>query len=89
MSKISTYISFGISQPKDLVIKIDKSRGDIPRSKYIQRIIEQFYKQREEKMNKCTIGNQKISSHDCCLGGSSSCELDTFKKTVGDGNSSE
>jgi hypothetical protein len=34
---------FGISLPKELVKKIDTERGDIPRSKYLLRILERTY----------------------------------------------
>lgn len=36
-------IPTGISFKKDLISKIDSERGDIPRSKYIQRILERYY----------------------------------------------
>ena len=35
--------SAGISIPTDLLSEIDKNRGDISRSRYIVRIIEQVY----------------------------------------------
>lgn len=31
---------FGVSLPKNVVEKIDEQRGDVPRSKFILRIIE-------------------------------------------------
>jgi hypothetical protein len=34
---------FGISLPKEIVKKIDAERGDIPRSKYLLRILEKIY----------------------------------------------
>lgn len=34
---------FGISLPKELVKTIDAKRGDIPRSKYLLRILERIY----------------------------------------------
>lgn len=48
------YIATGISFKKGLIFKIDSERGDIPRSKYIQRILERYYcliqqTQKEEK----------------------------------------
>lgn len=33
----------GISFTKELLEKIDKERGDIPRSRFIQRILEKKY----------------------------------------------
>ena len=35
---------FGISLPKDLVTKIDSERGDIPRSRYVLRVLQRLYK---------------------------------------------
>lgn len=36
-------IAIGISLPKDLMQKIDIDRGDIPRSRYVLRILEKQY----------------------------------------------
>lgn len=36
-------IPIGISLPTNIVKKIDKERGDIPRSRYVLRILEQIY----------------------------------------------
>ncbi len=36
-------IGIGISLPKDLMQKIDIDRGDIPRSRYVLRILEKQY----------------------------------------------
>lgn len=33
----------GLSLPIEVIIKIDNERGDIPRSKYILRILERMY----------------------------------------------
>jgi len=33
----------GISLPQEIVSKIDIERGDIPRSRFILRILQQFY----------------------------------------------
>ena len=37
------FIAFGISLPRDIVEKIDLERGDIPRSRYVLRILEKSY----------------------------------------------
>jgi metal-responsive CopG/Arc/MetJ family transcriptional regulator len=37
------HIAIGISFTKELIAKIDKERGDIPRSRFIQRILEKKY----------------------------------------------
>jgi hypothetical protein len=42
------YISVGISLPKKIVTKIDYERGDIPRSRYVLRIIEKLYKRGDD-----------------------------------------
>ena len=42
-------ISVGISFPKELLEKIDKERQDIPRSKYVIRIIERLYVKNDER----------------------------------------
>jgi metal-responsive CopG/Arc/MetJ family transcriptional regulator len=39
--------SVGISIPENLLVKIDQDRGDVPRSRFLQRLVEQAYKQRE------------------------------------------
>ena len=42
----------GISLPNELMQKIDADRGDIPRSRYILRILEKIYKMDIEAGNK-------------------------------------
>jgi hypothetical protein len=42
---------FGISLPKEIVKKIDIQRGDIPRSKYLLRILEKTYSPASSSMN--------------------------------------
>lgn len=58
-------IATGISFQKGLIFKIDSERGDVPRSKYIQRILERYYllqeTQKEEK-------NIKFDSPDSTTG---------------------
>jgi metal-responsive CopG/Arc/MetJ family transcriptional regulator len=41
-------IAVGISLPKELLIKIDADRGDIPRSRYVLRILQKLYLGEEE-----------------------------------------
>ena len=45
------HIPTGISLPNELIQKIDAERGDISRSRYLLRILENFYqiKQGEQK----------------------------------------
>lgn len=35
--------TFGISLPNDILLKIDSERGDIPRSRYLLRLLERVY----------------------------------------------
>ena len=42
-AKLQNYISFGISLPRDIIEEIDNERGDIPRSRYILRILQRGY----------------------------------------------
>ena len=45
-TKVDRTEKLGITLPKSLLQKIDKNRGDIPRSKYIRRAIESYLKGR-------------------------------------------
>ena len=40
---MQNYISVGISLPKKIMKKIDVERGDIPRSRYLLRLLEKTY----------------------------------------------
>ena len=42
------YTPTGLSLPTDLMHKIDCDRGDVPRSRYLLRIIEKIYVERQE-----------------------------------------
>jgi metal-responsive CopG/Arc/MetJ family transcriptional regulator len=46
-TKIDRTEKLGITLPKSLLHKIDSKRGDIPRSKYIRRAIENYLKERK------------------------------------------
>jgi hypothetical protein len=39
--------STGLSLPRELMLKIDRDRGDIPRSRFLLRIIEEAYVKRQ------------------------------------------
>jgi hypothetical protein len=43
MQNYKKSISMGISLPQEIVSKIDIERGDIPRSRFVLRILQQFY----------------------------------------------
>ena len=53
----------GVSFKKGLISKIDSERGDIPRSKFIQRILEKYYLVQEPQEGK-EIENIKFDSSD-------------------------
>jgi len=41
---MNKYISTGLSLPRDFIKKIDEERGDIPRSRFIFRLLEKIYR---------------------------------------------
>ena len=43
-TKIDRTEKLGITLPKSLLHKIDNNRGDVPRSKYIRRVVESYLK---------------------------------------------
>jgi hypothetical protein len=43
------YKSTGLSLPTELLRKIDVERGDIPRSRFLLRLIERAYKDKQRK----------------------------------------
>ena len=45
-------VCFGISFPQSILDKIDADRGDVPRSKYILRLVEEVYAHREQARKK-------------------------------------
>ena len=47
MSKTKDYIIFGASFPKNVLSKIDRDRGPIPRSRYLLKLIEIAYERDE------------------------------------------
>jgi metal-responsive CopG/Arc/MetJ family transcriptional regulator len=48
-------IAMGISFPKKMIKNIDRERGDISRSRFVLRLLEQAY---EEKRQKNSVGSQ-------------------------------
>jgi metal-responsive CopG/Arc/MetJ family transcriptional regulator len=50
----------GISLPKQIVTQIDEKRGDVPRSRYLLRILENVLEYKDSKM--CKI--EKNNDHD-------------------------
>ncbi len=53
-------IAVGISLPKEIITKIDSERGDIPRSRYLLRLLEKMYKSNKngEKLSVNTENSQ-------------------------------
>jgi hypothetical protein len=50
--------------PRSLKEIIDKTRGDIPRSRYISKILEQLYTKEKEENGNHSIQNQQSKSRD-------------------------
>jgi hypothetical protein len=46
--------STGLSLPTELMLKIDRERGDIPRSRFLLRIIEEVYEHRQQRKEVAT-----------------------------------
>lgn len=44
-------IAVGISLPKEIMSKIDSERGDVPRSRYLLRIVEKLYLDKKSVKN--------------------------------------
>ncbi|PWU81760.1 MAG: hypothetical protein DLM72_05340 [Candidatus Nitrosopolaris wilkensis] len=40
---MQSYIAVGISLPREIIEKIDVARGDVPRSRFLLRILERVY----------------------------------------------
>jgi hypothetical protein len=55
---MQNYVTAGISLPKDILLEIDTERGDIPRNKYILRILQRMF------ANAGTPVNHKVSGKD-------------------------
>ena len=56
----------GISLPTEIISRIDTERGDIPRSRYILRILQETYSRRklEGRRNSINIRNNSLDSPD-------------------------
>ena len=50
---------FGVSMPLQLVRRLDDVRGDIPRSKFLLRLVERELKEQEERLRQGT----QVGSH--------------------------
>lgn len=46
---MSTKTVVGVSLPTEMVARIDGERGDVSRSRFLQRLVEQAYAQKEKK----------------------------------------
>ena len=49
----------GITLPKSTILKIDQKRGDIPRSRYIRRAIENYLNSSKDTDNKAAAAAKK------------------------------
>ena len=65
MTKVN---SVGISLPTEIISKIDAERGDVPRSRYILRVLQDTYpkkrKLKEEIRRSSTVLKNKNNSQD-------------------------
>jgi hypothetical protein len=81
ISKLSrrNKICKGISLSSNIWLQIDRDKGDISRSRFIQRLIEKAY-----STGNIEIDNkiQGISSHDSSPGRQIPCELSSHKKPL-------
>ena len=59
--KMNTIDRIGLSISKLIVEKVDDDRGDIPRSRFIERILKKYYQIQEPAKNK-NRNEQNISS---------------------------
>jgi len=57
---MTTSKPIGISLPKDIIKKIDIERQDIPRSKYLLRIIEKLYQKKETKKTNDSLDSSSL-----------------------------
>ena len=57
---MTTSKPIGISLPKEIIKKIDIERQDIPRSKYLLRIIEKLYQKKETKSNNDSLDSSSL-----------------------------
>ena len=78
ISKLSrrNQICKGISLSSNIWLQIDKDKGDISRSRFIQRLIEKAYSTGNIEIDNM---NQGTSSHDSSPGRQISCELSSHK----------
>ena len=58
--KMTTINRIGLSISKIIIEKVDNDRGDIPRSRFIEKILKSYYKLQEPDGNKKR--NKKITS---------------------------
>jgi hypothetical protein len=58
--KMTTIYRIGLSISKIIIEKVDNDRGDIPRSRFIEKILKSYYKIQEPDENKNK--NKKITS---------------------------
>ena len=80
-------VAMGISFPKKLIKTIDRERGDVSRSRFVLRLLEQVY---EEKKQKNGLGRQddiqvRAMNHPVPTVVSTSKPQSTFKEVRHDG----
>ena len=60
--KMSTIYRIGLSISKLIVEKVDNDRGDIPRSRFIERILKKYYQIQQESTENKNRNKKNISS---------------------------
>ena len=61
---MSDKTSVGVSLSRDILQRIDAERGDIPRSPFLERLLEQAYAQKDEVTHTATNEVGASAGHD-------------------------
>jgi metal-responsive CopG/Arc/MetJ family transcriptional regulator len=76
------FTCMGLSLPNELAQKIEKDRGDINRSRYLLRIIENFYQnQNNQKSGQLRAGQQIQTQTITSMNGDSEHDQEEFRPT--------
>jgi hypothetical protein len=58
MLSMRSHLVLGISLPRQIIGQIDSERGDVPRSRYMLRILEKRYTQERKKVNQGSLDHE-------------------------------
>ena len=61
-------IAVGISLPRKIVERIDKDRQDVPRSRYVLRLLENSYLKKNSKIDSLDLGLEGLKSSESFVG---------------------